>query len=139
MGRPSFGRSKAERGLDQFDSPPAALNPLLVHEPLLAGVRAVAEPFAGAGNLVTAMRERGIVVHASDIVDRGCADSAVLDFFDMDRAPCDTLISNPPYASATDCLEHAWAQLRPCASKWAVKLQRSRLSGRLPFHTSAAR
>jgi hypothetical protein len=109
MAHPSFGRSKAERGLDQFDSPPAALIPLLVNEPLLTGVRAVAEPFAGAGNLVTAMRQRGIVVHASDIVARGCPDCAVFDFFDMDRAPCDVLISNPPYASATDCLEHAWA------------------------------
>ena len=37
--RPSFGRSKSERGLDQFDTPPIALAPLFAHEPLLAGVK----------------------------------------------------------------------------------------------------
>jgi hypothetical protein len=108
-GRPSFGRSKAERGLDQYDTPPIALAPLFAHEPLLAGVRAVTEPFAGRGNLVLAMRQRGLTVFASDIVDRGCPDSAVLDFRDMTAAPCPVLISNPPYALTTDLLEHAMA------------------------------
>ena len=56
--RPSFGRKKSERGLDLFDTPPIALEPLFAHEPLLAGVRAVCEPFCGKGNLVTAMRGR---------------------------------------------------------------------------------
>jgi phage/plasmid-associated DNA primase len=66
-GRPSFGRSRAVRGLDLFDTPPRALDPLFEHEPLLAGVRVICEPFAGRGNLVTAMRSRGITVHAADI------------------------------------------------------------------------
>jgi hypothetical protein len=47
--RPSFGRSKAERGLDQFDTPPIAVPPLFAHEPLLAGVKSVCEPFCGQG------------------------------------------------------------------------------------------
>ena len=84
--RPSFGRSKSERGLDQFDTPPIALGPLFEHEPLLAGVTAVVEPFCGLGNLVIAMRQRGLVVHASDIEDRGCPDSTVLDFLAMTSA-----------------------------------------------------
>ena len=54
--RPSFGRSRAVRGLDLFDTPPIALGPLFEHEPLLAGVTTVAEPFCGKGNLVIAMR-----------------------------------------------------------------------------------
>ena len=33
-----------------------------------------------------AMRERGLTVHASDIEDRGCPDSTVLDFLDDDAA-----------------------------------------------------
>jgi hypothetical protein len=53
-GRPSFGRSKEERGLDQFDTPPIALAPLFEHEPLLKGVTAVCEPFCGLGNLTIA-------------------------------------------------------------------------------------
>jgi hypothetical protein len=70
--RPSFGRPRAVRGLDLFDTPPIALRPLFEHEPLLAGVTTVVEPFCGKGNLVIAMRARGLTVHASDILDRGC-------------------------------------------------------------------
>ena len=109
--RPSFGRSKSEPGLDQFDTPPIALAPLFAHEPLLAGVKPVCEPFCGKGNLVVAMRERGLTVHASDIEDRGCPDSTVLDFLAMTQRPwgCDVLLSNPPYAEAMRIIEHAWA------------------------------
>ena len=63
---PSVARD-AVRGLDLFDTPPIALGPLFAHEPLLAGVTAVCEPFCGLGNLVVAMRARGLTVHASDI------------------------------------------------------------------------
>ena len=108
--RPSLGRSKSERGLDQFDTPPIALEPLFAHEPLLAGVTIVCEPFCGLGNLVIAMRERGLTVHASDIVDRGCPDSTVLDFLKMTDRPldCDVLLSNPPFSIAMEIIEHAW-------------------------------
>src|SRR5262249_20343633 len=87
------------RGLDQFDTPPIALAPLFEHEPLLSGLTTVCEPFCGKGNLAIAMRERGLTVFASDIVDRGCPDSTVLDFFAMTEPPpgCDTLITNPAY------------------------------------------
>ena len=109
--RPSPGRSQSERGLDQFDTPPIALGPLFEHEPLLAGVTTVVEPFCGLGNLVIAMRARGLVVHASDIQDRGCPDSTVIDFLAMTERPasCDVLLSNPPYAKTMKIIEHAWA------------------------------
>jgi hypothetical protein len=108
--RPSLGRSKAVRELDQFDTPPIALAPLFAHEPLLAGVKAICEPFCGLGNLVTDMRARGIVVHASDIQDRSCPESIVLDFLAMTQRPdnCDVLVSNPPFNIALECIEHAW-------------------------------
>ena len=108
--RPSLGRPKSERGLDQFDTPPIALEPLFTHEPLLAGVTAVAEPFCGKGNLVIAMRARGLIVHATDIVDRGCPDSTVLDFLATTNRPpgCDVLLSNPPFDIAMGAIEHAW-------------------------------
>ena len=110
-GRPSFGRSRSVRGLDFFDSPPITLEPLFAHEALLVGVSSVAEPFAGRGNLVLGMRERGLKVHASDIVARGCPDCGVLDFLQMTTLPpdCDVLISNCPYAGAMDIIEHALA------------------------------
>ena len=109
--RPSLGRSRAARGFDQFDTPPIALEPLFAHEPLLADVTRVCEPFCGLGNLVIAIRRRGLVVHASDIVNRGCPDSTVLDFFEMTERPpgCDVLLSNSPFAEAMRIIEHALA------------------------------
>jgi hypothetical protein len=109
--RPSFGRPRAVRGLDLFDTPPIALAPLFDHEPLLEGVTTVCEPFCGKGNLVVAMCERGLTVIASDIVDRGCPDSTVADFFEITAPPpgCDVLVTNPTYARAMDAIEHALA------------------------------
>jgi hypothetical protein len=109
--RPSFGRPRAVRGLDLFDTPPIALHPLFEHEPLLTNVTSVAEPFCGKGNLVLAMRQRGLTIHASDILDRGCPDSTTLNFLAMTRRPpdCDVLISNCSYAGAMDFIEHALA------------------------------
>ena len=109
--RPSFGRPRAVRGLDLFDSPPIALEPLFEHEPLLSGIRTVAEPACGKGNLVIAMRARGITVHASDIMNCNCPNSTVLDFFATTSCPpgCDILVSNPPYSRAMEFIEHALA------------------------------
>ena len=67
MAHPVFGRSLAIRGFDATDTPPAALGPIFSREPLLQGVKEIAEPFAGAGWLATAMRAKGITVHAGDI------------------------------------------------------------------------
>jgi hypothetical protein len=107
----SHGRTLEQRGLDAFDTPIIALAPLFIHEPLLAGIISVCEPFAGQGNLVQEMRARGITVHASDIVDRGCPDCRMLDFFKMAERPegCSVLLSNPPYAAAMESIEHALA------------------------------
>jgi hypothetical protein len=107
--RPSFGRKKSERGFDQFDTPPEALVPLFVHEPLLQGVTSICEPFCGQGNLVVPMRLRGIKVYASDIQYRGCPDSIELDFLKMPCRPpdCDVLLSNPAFSGAMGFIEHA--------------------------------
>jgi hypothetical protein len=107
----SHGRPLKIRGLDAYDTPVTALVPLLIHEPLLAGVTSISEPFAGAGNLVHELRARGIAVHASDIAPRGCADCGALDFFKMTARPqgCNVLLSNPAYAGAMETIEHAFA------------------------------
>ena len=102
------------RGLNLHDTPPAALAPLFEHEPLLADLTSICEPFAGKGNLVVAMRARGIEVFASDILDRGCPHSTVLDFLEMRERPanCDVLVSNPAYdgvaGGAIEFIEHAF-------------------------------
>jgi hypothetical protein len=107
--RPSFGRSRKVRGLDLFDTPPIALGPLFVHEPFLVTASHVCEPFAGKGNLVTALREHGRTVYASDILDRGCPDSTVQDFFAMTQRPpeCRLLLTNPPFSRAMETIEYA--------------------------------
>ena len=109
--RPSFGRSRAIRGLDLFDTPTKAMGPLFAHEPLLANVTSVCEPFVGKGNLAYAMRKRGIEVHASDIIDRGCLDAAVIDFFTMTEPPaaCRVIVTNPPFRRSMEFIEHALA------------------------------
>ena len=57
------------------------------------------------------MRERGLTVFASDILDRGCPGSTVLDFRAMTERPpgCGVLISNCPYHGAMGFIEHALA------------------------------
>jgi hypothetical protein len=107
--RPSFGRPRAVRGFDLFDTPPHVLEPLFEHEPLLTGVSSICEPFCGLGNLVLVMRGRGIRVHAADILDRGCPASQVCDFFEMTGRPsdCRLLLSNPPFSRAMEAIEHA--------------------------------
>ena len=107
---PSFGRKKSARGLDQFDTPPIASS-CCSSTSRLAGVKSVCEPFSGKGNLVIAMRRRGLIVHASDIEDRGCPDSIVLDFLVVtDRPPdCDVLCRIPLFSRAMEIIEHAWA------------------------------
>jgi hypothetical protein len=109
-GRPSFGRPRSARGLDLFDTPAKGIVPLFAHEPLLEAVTSVGEHFAGRGNLVLAMRARGITVHASDILDRGCPDSTVCDFFAMTAPPegCRVFLTNPAFACAMEAIEHAF-------------------------------
>jgi hypothetical protein len=109
--RPSLGRPQSIRGFDLFDTPPKALPPLFVHEPLLAGVTSIAEDFAGKGNLVIPTRARGITVHAADILDRGCPDCSVRDFFTTTAPPpgCRVELSNPPFRRAMEAIEHSFA------------------------------
>jgi hypothetical protein len=108
--RPSFGRPQSIRGLDLFDTPPKALPPLFAHEPLLTDVTSIDESFAGKGNFVLPMRARGITVHASDIIDRGCPDCSVRDFFTTTAPPpgCRLELSNPRFRRAMEAIEHAF-------------------------------
>ena len=58
-----------------------------------------------------AMRARGITVHASDILYRGCPDSTVVDFFTTTAPPpdCHVLLTNPAFVCAMDAIDHALA------------------------------
>lgn len=58
---------------------------------------AVWEPACGDGALVREVRAMGLTCFASDLIDRGCPDSNVGDFFGFSASPCQAIITNPPY------------------------------------------
>lgn len=58
---------------------------------------AVWEPACGAGDMVRHIRGAGIPCCASDIVDRGCPDSWIADYYTCLRSRCGAIITNPPY------------------------------------------
>jgi hypothetical protein len=108
-GHPRFSRTIEERGLDAVDTPEFAFLPLFDHEPLLAGVREIAEPAAGAGAMVIPLRKRGIHVHAADVAPRGCPNCKTADFLKTRTLPpgCDVLWTNPPFSRALPFILHS--------------------------------
>lgn len=58
---------------------------------------AVWEPACGDGAMVSEIRAMGLRCIASDLVDRGCPDSEVADFYATRRSPAKAIITNPPY------------------------------------------
>jgi hypothetical protein len=101
----------AERGRDEYDTPPPALWALLKAENLRPKGTRILEPAAGLGNLVVPLRTAGFEVIAGDISDRGCPDCSVIDFFDLVEMPagCDILLTNPPYYCVNKFVRHALA------------------------------
>ena len=103
--------AQSARGLDFYASPFAALPPLLAQEGRKLP-RHLWEPACGNGALVLPLRNRGFSVYASDIVDRGCPDASVSDFFQFNLS-CSFggIVTNPPFDGAAggieDFTEHA--------------------------------
>lgn len=67
------------------------------------------EPCCGEGHLSQRLKELGHDVYSSDIVDRGYGD--VIDFLSWDayafQGKFDCILTNPPYAMATECILRA--------------------------------
>lgn len=77
---------------------PEAMRGLLAHDgDLIRSLGAVWEPACGDGALVKVMRDAGIPVVASDLIDRGCPESDQQDFFAANLSPAPAIITNPPY------------------------------------------
>lgn len=55
------------------------------------------EPAVGAGHMADEIRRHGFDVIGSDVVDRGWPGATVRSFYEFSTAPCDILITNPPY------------------------------------------
>jgi hypothetical protein len=98
------------RGLDNYPTPPIAVESLLSAEPDLLDAR-VWEPAAGAGNIVQVLREHRIPVIASDVVQGEFDLHFIGDFLGQERPPngCRVVVTNPPYKLAAEFAEHALA------------------------------
>ena len=98
--------SNAERGLDLYETPRAAVEALLEAEQLPHWVW---EPAAGRGAIVNVLRKHGHAVIASDIRDYGFPLHFVADFLTRPKVPgsVECIISNPPFQSINEFVEHA--------------------------------
>jgi hypothetical protein len=77
---------------------PDAIRALLaVDGERIAALGSVWEPACGDGALVREIRAAGIPCSASDLIDRGCPDSWIADFYTCLRSRGASIITNPPY------------------------------------------
>ena len=77
---------------------PEAIRALLAYDgAVIKACGSVWEPACGDGAMVREIRGAGLVCVASDLVDRGCPDSSVADYFGCDAARGGAVITNPPY------------------------------------------
>lgn len=92
-------RSEVRRAQDFYPTgQPEAVRGLLARDwDSIRDCGSVWEPACGDGAMVREIRAAGIPCIASDLIDRGCEDSAVADFYGYDRSQARAIITNPPY------------------------------------------
>ena len=88
--------------MDYYATHPMAINHLLRFE----SPKNVWEPSAGELHLVNAMREVGIDVYATDIIERGQKLDKVMNFMDAEHWEGD-IVMNPPYKFAVEHIKKA--------------------------------
>lgn len=90
----------AKRRDDDFypTGQPEAIRGLLMADGArIRALGAVWEPACGDGAMVREIRSAGLPCAASDLIDRGCPDSTVSDFFTRTASPAPAIVTNPPY------------------------------------------
>ena len=95
----------AERGLDLYETPSAAVEALLRVEHI---PHCIWEPAAGRGAIVRVLRDHGHAAIASDVYDYGGL-HFVGDFLAQKRMPvgCDCILTNPPFNIVEKFVAHA--------------------------------
>jgi hypothetical protein len=87
------------KALDQYETPPWVTQALIPHLPVIGGT--VWEPVCGGGKMVAALRQAGFDVIGTDI-------ATGTDFLrSSPRNGVSAVITNPPYATAREFIEHA--------------------------------
>lgn len=103
-----------------------ATDPIAIHK--LCEVenfsKTILEPACGGGHMVKALLEKGYEVIPMDIVDRGCENVIIQDFFSFTpQEDCQfDIITNPPYKFAKEFVEHA-IEILPNNHKLAMFLK----------------
>jgi hypothetical protein len=96
----------ADRGDDLYETPACATWALIKAEELPLDIW---EPCAGRGAIARELREAGHFVIAEDLVAYPGADEDVKpgqNLFFASRAPCQTIVTNPPYKLADKIIRH---------------------------------
>lgn len=121
-------RARAEH--DYYATDPTAVEKLLSVE---TPSKQIWECAVGEGHLANALKSRGYVVYASDVVDRGYPSTRVADFLTASRTPFESgggdILTNPPYKYATEFVLKALELLEP-GHKCYMFLRLSFLEGR---------
>lgn len=88
-----------EREPDEFYPTPPEPTRAFLHAEIdrLREFSAIWEPAAGDGAMVREMESLGMVVRASDLVDRGC-EADIRSFYDFPGAAAPAIVTNPPFA-----------------------------------------
>jgi Protein of unknown function (DUF3102) len=97
----------AERGVDLYQTPAAAVHALLEVEPLSGTIW---EPACGPGAIVRVLRDAGYRVAATDLIDYGCPDArGGVDFLTQTEPPegAMTILTNPPFMHADEFVRRA--------------------------------
>lgn len=95
---------KQERRAEDFypTAQPDAIRGLFAYDgPRIRDSWSVWEPACGDGALVREIRAMGMPCIASDLIDRGCPDSAIADFYSVTKSPARAIITNPPFSEIT--------------------------------------
>lgn len=88
---------------DYYTEPRWLVEALLDVEPLSGTCW---DPSAGSGNIVTALRDRGMSCWGSDIVNRGFDGAGVMDFLTTTQI-AGNVVTNPPYGIIEPYIRHA--------------------------------
>jgi hypothetical protein len=95
-----------DRGNDLYETPRCAIDTLVRVEDL---PEAIWEPCAGRGAISRVLQDSGYRIFSQDLVAYEGADPLIItrrDFLLERRAPCKTIVTNPPFKNGDDFIRH---------------------------------
>lgn len=91
---------------DFYETPPECISSLLKYELRYIDGKKIMEPCCGAGAISMILKNYGLDVESSDLVDRGYGTTGV-DFLDTKTTDCYGIITNPPFNLSEKFITHA--------------------------------